>query len=77
MPKVRIGVQATGASQLGRNYSGKASYGASRIAGGPTPHHPDLEGQTSVAGEMNQSRPTRTDRDKGLSSPRPRRASTL
>jgi class 3 adenylate cyclase len=32
-PKVRIGVHATGATQLGRNYSGKGVHEASRIAG--------------------------------------------
>ena len=32
-PKVRIGVHATGATQLGNNYSGKGVHEASRIAG--------------------------------------------
>jgi class 3 adenylate cyclase len=32
-PKVRIGVHATGATQLGRNFSGKGVHEASRIAG--------------------------------------------
>ena len=32
-PKVRIGVHATGATQLGRNYSGMGVHEASRIAG--------------------------------------------